>query len=112
MLPEWHLLPQAAQAAFHLLGLPEVDLPASSHTTQCQHYFILESSLPPEDLGLNAFSPHWMFQVSYDFPPPTLVPLVLSKFLAEYVKGHLRFDFGGTMLDGGSLASHSSQHFG
>ena len=30
MLPEWHLLPQVAQAAFHLWGLPEVDLLASS----------------------------------------------------------------------------------
>ena len=35
MLPEWHLLPQVAQAAFHLWGLPEVDLLASSHSTQC-----------------------------------------------------------------------------
>ena len=33
MLPEWHLLPQVAQAAFHLWGLPEVDLLASSHST-------------------------------------------------------------------------------
>ena len=33
MLPEWHPLPQVAQAAFHLWGLPEVDLLASSHTT-------------------------------------------------------------------------------
>ena len=41
MLPEWHLLPQMAQATFHLWGLPEVDLLASSHSTQCQHYFTL-----------------------------------------------------------------------
>ena len=46
MLPEWHLLPQVAQAAFHLWGLPEVDLLASSHSCQCQHYFTLESPLP------------------------------------------------------------------
>ena len=39
LLPEWHLLPQVAQAAFHLWGLAEVDLLASSHSTQCQHYF-------------------------------------------------------------------------
>ena len=39
MLPEWHLLPQVAQAAFHLWGLPEVDLLASSSTTECQGYF-------------------------------------------------------------------------
>ena len=28
MLSEWHVLPQVAQAAFHLRGLPEVDLMA------------------------------------------------------------------------------------
>ena len=32
----------------------------------------------------------WKFQVSYVFPPPALVPLVLSKFLAEHVNGQLR----------------------
>ena len=80
LLPEWHLLPQVAQAAFHLWGLPEVDLVASSHSTQCQHYFTLETPLPLGALGLNAFSHPWNFQVSYVFPPPALVPLVLSKF--------------------------------
>ena len=61
MLPEWHLLPQAAQAAFCLSGLPEVDLLASSHCTQCQHYYTLETPLPLEALGLNAFSHPWTF---------------------------------------------------
>ena len=76
MLPEWHLLPQAAQAAFHLWGLPEVNLLASSCTTQCQHYYTLESPLPLGALGLNAFNHPWMFQVSYVFhPPPALVKL-------------------------------------
>ena len=56
LLPEWHLLPQVAQAAFHLWGLPEVDLLASSHSTECQHYFTLETPLPMGSLGLNAFS--------------------------------------------------------
>ena len=42
LLPEWHLLPQMAHVAFHLLSLPEVDLLASSHTTQCQYYYTLE----------------------------------------------------------------------
>ena len=64
-------------------------------------------------LGLNAFSHPWKFQVSYVFPPPALVPLVLSKFLAEHVNGQLRHLIsGGSMLDGGSLASHCSQHAG
>ena len=90
LLLMWHLLPQVAQAAFCLLGLPEVDQLASSHSTQCQHYFTLETPLPLGALGLNAFSHPWKFRVSYLFPPPALVPLVLSKFLAEHVNGQLR----------------------
>ena len=76
MLPEWHLLPQMAQAAFHLWGLPEVGLLAAYHTTQCQHCYTLESLLPLRALGLNAFNHPLTLQVSYVFPPPTLVPLV------------------------------------
>ena len=41
MLWEWHLLPQVAQAAFHLWVLPEVDLLPSSCATQCQSYYTL-----------------------------------------------------------------------
>ena len=90
LLLEWHLLPQVAQAAFCLWGLPEVHLLAYSCSTQCQHYFTLETPLPLGVLGLNAFSHPWNFQVSYVFPPLALVPLVLSKFLAEHVNGQLR----------------------
>ena len=42
MLPEWHLLPQVAQEAFHLSCLPEMDLMASCHSTQCRHYYTLK----------------------------------------------------------------------
>ena len=90
MLPEWHLHLQVAQVAFHLWDLPEFDLLASAHTTQFQYYYTLESPLPLRALGLNAFNHPWMFQVNYVFPPSTLVPLVLSMFLAEHVKGQLR----------------------
>ena len=51
MLSEWHLLPQVAPAVFHHWGLL-----ASSHTTQCQYYYTLESPLPLGTLGLNAFN--------------------------------------------------------
>ena len=89
LLPEWHLLPQVAQAALHLFGLTEMDLLASSHSTQCQHYFTLETPLLLGALGLNAFNHPWTFQVSYVFPPLALVPPVLSKFLAEHVNSQL-----------------------
>ena len=82
--------PSGGSCRFLPLGLPEVDLLASSHSTQCQHYFTLETPLPLGTLGLNAFSHPWTFQVSYVFPPPALVPLVLSRFLAEHVNGQLR----------------------
>ena len=90
LLLEWHLLPLMAQAAFCLWGLPEVDLLASSHTMQCQHFNTFETLLHMGALGLNAFNHPWMFQVSYIFPFPALIPLVLSMFLAEHVKGQLR----------------------
>ena len=41
-------------------------------------------------LGLNAFNHPLAYQVSYAFPPPALVPLVLSKFLAECVTSQFR----------------------
>ena len=112
MLPEWHLLPQVDQTAFHLWGLPKVDLLASSHSTQCQHYYTLESPLPLGALGLNAFNYSWTFQVSY------VSSSYISSSSSVYVSGrrcqrsNQMFNFGGTMFDGGSLASHSSQHVG
>ena len=102
-----------AQAAFCLWGLPAVDLLASSHTTQSQHYYTLEIPLPLRALGLNAFNHPWMFQVSYVFPPPVLVPPSSVQVSGRTCQRSTQtFDSGGTMLDGGSLASHSSQHVG
>ena len=89
LLPEWHLFLWMAQAAFCHRGLPEVDMLASSHTSKCQHYFTLETPLPVGALGLNAFNHPWTFQVNYMSPPFALVPVVLSKFLAEHIKGQL-----------------------
>ena len=79
--------PSSSSCSFSPLGPPEMDLLTSSHSTQCQHYFTLETPLPLVALALNAFSHPWTFQVSYVFPPLALVPLVLSKFLAEHVNG-------------------------
>ena len=51
----------------------------------------METLLSLGALGLNAFSHPWTCQVSYVFPPLALVPLVLSKFLAEHVNSQLRW---------------------
>ena len=91
MLLEWHLLPQVAHAAFDLWSLSEVDLLASCCSTKCSIITPLNCHYLWGVLGMNAFNNPWMCQVSYVFPPPALVPLVLSKFLAEHVKGPLRY---------------------
>ena len=57
MLPEWNLFPQVAQVAFHVWGLPEVDLLASSYSTHWQHYYTLESLLPLGGLGVECLQP-------------------------------------------------------
>ena len=67
-----------------------VDLFASLCTNQCQLYYTLEKPLPLGSLGLNAFNHPWKFQMSYIFPLPALIPLVLSKFLEEYVTNQFR----------------------
>ena len=86
---------------------------ASSCSTQCQHYFTLETPLPLGALGLNVFSHPWNFQVSYMFPPLALVPLVVSTFLAEHVSGQLRhLLLVAPCWMEAPWASHSSQHVG
>ena len=112
LLPEWHLLPQVTQAMFCLWGLPEVDLLASSCSTQCQHYFTLDTPLPLGALGLNAFSHLLTVQVScvsFSGSGPSCSVLVSSRTCQWSTQ---TFDSGGTMLDGGYLASHHCQHVG
>ena len=113
LLPEWHLLPQVAQAAFCLWGLPEVDLLASSRSTQCQHYFTLETPLPAGGLGIECLQPSLeisgKLRVSSSSSGPSCSGQVSSR---KCQRSTQTFTSGGSMLDGGSLASHSSQHAG
>ena len=74
--------------------------------------FHLGNSTTSGPLVLNAFSHPWIFQVSYVFPPSALVPLSVQVSGRTCQWSTLISDSGGTMLDGGSLASHSSQHVG
>ena len=60
-------LPHISQVAFQLQDQLKVDLLASSGTSQCQHYYILENHLCLRALGLNAFNHQWLFQVIDEF---------------------------------------------
>ena len=105
LLPEWHLLPKMAEEAFCLLG------PTRGGPVGILLFHSMPALLPLGNLTTSGGLGVKCLQsslVRYVFPPPVLVPLVLSKFLTEYVKVQLRlFDSGGTSLDGDSLASHS-----
>ena len=52
--------------------------------------FHLGNSTTSGGLGVECLQPSLEFQVGYVCPPLALVPLVLSKFLAEHVDGQLR----------------------
>ena len=90
----------------------EVDQLESLCTSQCHLYYTLENLFPPGALGLNAFKNPWQFQLSYVIPPPALILLVMSKFLAECHKSIKTSHSSGSLLDAGSLTSHSCQHVG
>ena len=112
-LPEWHLLPQVAHAAFCLWGLPKVDLLASSCSTQCQHYVTLETPLPLGGLGIECLQASLNFSgklcVSFSSSSPSCSVQVSGRTCQWSTQ---TFDSGGAMFNGGSLASHSSQHVG
>ena len=93
LFPDWHFLPCIAQAAFQLWGQPQVDMLASSCTNQCQLYCTLEKPLPSGALGLNTFNHPYKLHMSYAFPLPALILLLLSKFLVENVTSHFRLLF-------------------
>ena len=104
MLPEWHLLPQVAQAAFNLWGSSRGG-PASIFLFHSVPALLhLESPLP-----LGALDVSGKLCVSSSR---------ISSSSSVQVSGRAcqrstwLFDSGGTMLDGGSLTLHSSQHLG
>ena len=57
LLPEWHLLPQVAQAAFCLWGLPEVDLLAPSPFYSMPTLFHLGNSTTSGGLEVECLQP-------------------------------------------------------
>ena len=89
----------------------EVYLLASSHTTRCQHYYTLETALPPGALGIECLQPS--LDISAKF---CVSSSCISSSSSVQVPGRTcqrsaqTFDSDGTMMDGGSLASHISQH--
>ena len=100
-----------AEVAFELWDQLQMDLFACLCVSQYHHYYTLDNPLPLGSLDDECFNHAWIYKVSFGFPLPILVTLVLSKFLAEHFTVQFRLlILMAPLLDGDSLASHRSQH--
>ena len=77
-LSDWHLASDIAQKLFRSMGYPQVDLMATSSSKQVPLYY--SALLDDGALGIDAFTKDWdRFRLSYIFPPPPIVELVLNR---------------------------------
>ena len=77
-LPEWHLLPAAAHALWSILGIPTLDLFASSRSRQVHRYVSFDVT-DSHAAWHDAFSRQWDGELLWIFPPPTMIPQVLDR---------------------------------
>ncbi|CAH2104341.1 unnamed protein product [Euphydryas editha] len=74
---EWHLLPQATGEVFRKWGPPEIDLFASRRSAVVRNYVSIDCRDQSASY-IDAFSRPWQYQLAWVFPPPSLLPRVLT----------------------------------
>jgi hypothetical protein len=78
VIPDWHLDQVLAQKLFLMCGQPQVDLMASSQSSQLPMYYA--ATLDEEALAVDSLVQDWdMFSLNYVFPPLVMVEPVLNR---------------------------------
>ncbi|CAH2208009.1 jg1828 [Pararge aegeria aegeria] len=75
--PEWHLNTAATTVIFQMWGTPEIDLFASKSAHVVPRYVTIDMQ-DQSAQHHNAFCHQWHYRLAWLFPPPNLIPRVLS----------------------------------
>ncbi|KAI8427650.1 hypothetical protein MSG28_002121 [Choristoneura fumiferana] len=76
-LPEWHLSRRILAKIFQKFGKPQIDLFASKRSAVVPLY-VSEDATDKDSLFTDAFSRTWCYDLGWIFPPPAIIPRVLS----------------------------------
>ncbi|XP_046976031.1 uncharacterized protein LOC124542139 [Vanessa cardui] len=74
---EWHLIHIATEKIFQKWGHPEIDLFASKNTAVVRNYVSIDCK-DRSACYTDAFSRPWNYRIAWVFPPPSLLPRVLT----------------------------------
>lgn len=78
VIPDWHLSPALAQKLFLICGQPQIDLMATSKSTQLPMYYA--ATLDEEAEAVDSLVQNWdRFPLNFVFPPLVMVELVLNR---------------------------------